>query len=115
MPDLPEGYDMANEPEARHRLRREPGDYKFMSGSSYVVMLLKGESVGSRVPIRRPQRCDHMQAICTGKIRGSDIYCADSWQYDHSILWSRSAGGRSLISQLGLDHDKHHNPSHPAN
>lgn len=109
---LPEGYDLNKEPVAPFRCKSD--SLGSLSGSAYVLVLEKGEHRAGRVRIRKPQNCEHGQgSICTGGEEGRWT-CASSWQIDYSILWSRTEGGRKLLSQLGIQADKYHNPEHPA-
>lgn len=115
--DMPEEYDIEKEPVTKYRLQRPvglDGRRVDLSGTSYVVVLMKGEHRGGRVIIAKPKNCDHGETICTGGVNDGGVSCADSWQFDYSILWSRTAGGRRLITELGIEHDKYQNPDHPA-
>lgn len=114
---LPEGYDLSKEPQARYGLTRHDG-YGPMSSRTYVLVMLDGEPTGGRVPIKDPIECNHGTTICVGGYveDGDDgKSCAEVWQYDYSILWSRNQGGRRMIRHLGLEADKYQNPDHPAN
>ena len=114
--DLPEGYDPEKIPAARYRLRKSAnGTAEFLSGYSYVPVVLKGETEAGKVIIKSAKRCDHGTNICASTEKRDGMTCTESWQIDYTILWHRTAGGRKLISALGVDADKHHNPSHPAN
>lgn len=110
---LPADYDRAKEPIARYRLHKAR-EYRPMSGHGYVVALLDGESVGGQVIIASASNCDHCTTICDGRTPDTKSLCVVEWQYDYSILWSRTAGGRRLISSVGTQADKHQNPDHPA-
>jgi hypothetical protein len=109
---LPEGYDLSLEPIARYRLRRET-EYRPLSGFGYVVARLDDEAIAGRVLIAGKSNCDHGTTICDGQTE-TGSWCVDEWQYDWNLLWSRTAGGRRLISAVGVDHDKYQNPNHPA-
>jgi hypothetical protein len=111
MHHLPDDYDISKEPEAAHRC--QPDKFGKLSGACYVLMLLPGETKASRVKVATKANCQHGITICDGQ--HIDLHgCAESWQYDHSILWSRTDAGRRLISQMGLNACKNQNPNHPA-
>jgi hypothetical protein len=110
---MPEDYDKDLEPIARYRLHKQRA-YRPMSGHGYVVGLMTGESVGGQIIIATASNCDHGSTICNGKVPGTDKLCVEEWQYDYSILWSRTAGGRRLLTEVGTMADKYHNPNSPA-
>lgn len=111
-PDLTDDYNLDKEPVARYRMSY--GDKASWSGHSYVVVLMNGESRPGRVKVVADSgHCDHVETICLGNVRDGQA-CVDSWQYDYSILWSRTAAGRKLISILGVHADRNQNPNHPA-
>jgi hypothetical protein len=111
--DLPEGYDVSKEP-VPPRVWYRPDGMGSLSGSTYLAVLLGDEKRAGRVLIKHPDKCDHGTTICGGKHEDGKP-CVESWQYDFSILWSRTAGGRKLLTELGITADKHQNPEHPAN
>lgn len=111
---LPPGYDRSLEPIARRKLRYSAQSTSdALSGYSYVVGLLNGEHAGGAIRIAAPNRCDHSTTICEGKTE-TGSYCADEWQYDYSLLWSRTTGGRVLITRLGTERCRNQNKRHPA-
>lgn len=114
--ELPEGYDLDKEPQSRYRLGRNDG-HGPLSSRAYVIGVLP-DGDGGRIPIKHPSRCDHGTTICRGgyvEVDEDGKSCAEVWQYDYSILWSRTQGGRRLIRELGIEADKNQNPAHPAN
>lgn len=111
--DLPEGYDLDKEPGAAYRIRTDDG-HGPLSGRAYVVARLNGEHEAGRIPVASSSRCQHGMSICDGGYPDGQL-CADSWQYDYSIIWSRTQAGRKLINKLGIEHDKYQNPDHAAN
>lgn len=112
---MPEGYDTAKEPIAPFRLRREVRAGS-LSGNGYVVALLKGDRQGGKVSIASEAHCEHGITICDQKVApDGGLTCSESWQLDYSILWSRTKGGRELLTKLGGPKaDKHQNSEHPA-
>lgn len=109
---LPDDYDMDKEPVVRYRMAH--GGQSSWSGNSYVAVLLNGEHRPGRVQVVADSRhCDHGTTICRGTHEDGQP-CAESWQYDYSILWSRTAAGRKMISDLGVQADKNQNADHPA-
>lgn len=119
---LPPEYDLRKEPPARYRLdprpprgtRQETGQN--LSGYNYVVVLMNGEHTGGRILIAKERNCDHSSTICAQTVPNEEdgLTCSQAWQLDYSVLWSRTAGGRSLITALGAQADRHQNPNHPA-
>lgn len=77
---------------------------KGLSGSAYVVGELDTscyDAGGAWVPgleraairLRTPRRCDHCETVCTE--------CAESWMYDWTFYFDRTAGGRRLRDEIG--------------
>jgi len=109
--ELPDDYKIHLEPIGSYHTQNGNGGF---SGNYYVVVLLKGEHLTGIVKIRSPRNCDHTATICTGN-HSDGRPCVESWQYDYSILWSRTGGGRKMIADLSVAADKYQNPAHPAN
>lgn len=110
---MPEDYDLTQEVPCRYRLRRDR-EYRPMSGHGYVVAVMNHENVGGQVLIAAASNCDHCTTICDGVVEPGGKLCIEEWQYDYSFAWSRTAGGRRLISSVGTKADKNQNPDHPA-
>lgn len=62
-----------------------------ISGNNYVPGHLGDEKLYPIV-IRTTNRCDHMATIC--------VKCAGQWQWDWTLVFDRTAGGRRLQAAL---------------
>lgn len=85
-------------------------DYGFLSGLHYVRAQTEDEWV--RLKIREPEHCTHgIGTVCAMP------ECIDGWQWDYTLFFEKTKGGRLLIeraNQDGTEHDKRKNPHHSA-
>lgn len=85
-------------------MRDLTGGTEGLSGSSYVVGELDmshqdehgarhGGIERSAIQVRKPTRCDHRETVCAK--------CAETWMYDWTFYFDRTAGGRRLRDEVG--------------
>jgi hypothetical protein len=63
-----------------------------ISGMSYVPGRLTDHPGTMPVLIRSPRRCDHTETVCTE--------CVTEWQWDWTLVFDRTVGGRKLASAI---------------
>ncbi|MGF6886307.1 hypothetical protein ABIA39_000274 [Nocardia sp. GAS34] len=64
-----------------------------VSGNAYVSVRLRDtNSKAEKILFRSPDKCNHEATICRD--------CAESWSWDHTIGFDRTAAGRRLRAEI---------------